>query len=134
MPDLSQDDLERLRGLAGRMIPASPAHGAPGADDPAIFAEIAAALQARPAPLAELIGELAQAPAADLEDLRRRHAAAFAAVIAAVAQGYYRDDRVMRSLGMEPRPPFPQGYQVREGDWTLLDAVRRQAPIWRRVD
>jgi hypothetical protein len=35
---------------------------------------------------------------------------------------------------MAPRPPFPQGYEVPEGDWTLLDDVRRREPIWRRAN
>jgi hypothetical protein len=140
MPDLSQYELELLRRLAGRMIPAAEAYGAPGADDPAIFENIARVLQGRAALLAGLLSDLADgglddaSPArieAQLARLRQSYAAAFAAVIAAVAQAYYGDDRVMRSLGMDPRPPFPKGYEVSEGDWTLLDAVRRRAQIWR---
>ena len=46
---------------------------------------------------------------------------------------YYRDDRVMRSLGQEPRPPFPKGHDVEQGDWSLLDPVKTRAPIWRPV-
>ncbi|MGH7054344.1 MAG: hypothetical protein ACREFK_16060 [Stellaceae bacterium] len=30
----------------------------------------------------------------------------------------------MRSLGMEPRPPYPKGFEVESGDWSLLDPVR----------
>jgi hypothetical protein len=131
MAELSEMQLELLRRLAGRMIPASPAHEAPGADDPAIFQEVAAALQARAAILDGLLTDLAGGAIDELGSLRQKHEAAFAIVIAAVAQAYYRDDRVMRSLGMEPRPPFPKGYEVREGDWALLDAVRRRTPIWR---
>jgi hypothetical protein len=133
MAELSEKQLELLQRLAGRMIPAAPVYAAPGADDPAIFEEIARACQARAAVLEGLLADLAAGALDDapLDDLRRRHEAAFAAMIAAVAQSYYRDDRVMRSLGMEPRPPFPKGYEVREGDWGLLDAVRGRAPIWR---
>ena len=46
---------------------------------------------------------------------------------------YYRDDRVMRSLGQEPRSPFPKGHVVEQGDWSLLDPVKKRAPMWRRV-
>lgn len=42
-----------------------------------------------------------------------------------VVQCYYRDDCVMRSLGMEVRPPFPKGFEVEQGDWSLLDRARR---------
>jgi len=46
---------------------------------------------------------------------------------------YYRDDRVMRSLGQEPRSPFSKGHVVEQGDWSLLDPVRKRAPMWRRA-
>ena len=48
-----------------------------------------------------------------------------------VVQCYYRDDRVMLSLGIEPRPPFPQGHMIEQGDWSLLDPVRARAQMWR---
>ena len=46
---------------------------------------------------------------------------------------YYRDDRVMVSLGLEARPPFPKGHAVEQGDWSLLDPVRARQPFWRPV-
>jgi hypothetical protein len=39
----------------------------------------------------------------------------------------------MRSLGMETRPPFPKGFEVDQGDWSLLDAVRGRAKLYREV-
>jgi hypothetical protein len=48
-----------------------------------------------------------------------------------VLQCYYRDDRVMRSLGMEPRPPYPKGFEVEQGDWSLLDPVRARPKLYR---
>ena len=50
-----------------------------------------------------------------------------------IAQCYYRDDRVMRAIGMEPRAPFPKGYDVEQGDWSLLDPVRARGKIYRDV-
>jgi hypothetical protein len=56
---------------------------------------------------------------------------------AAVALGrlilaaYYRDDRVLVALGLEARAPFPKGYVVEQGDWSLLDAVRKRPALWR---
>ena len=44
---------------------------------------------------------------------------------------YYDDDRVLRALGMDPRPPYPQGYEVRSGDLSLLDPVRQRGRKWR---
>lgn len=46
---------------------------------------------------------------------------------------YDRDDRVMVSLGLEARPPFPKGHVIEQGDWSLLDPVRARKPFWRRV-
>ncbi len=44
---------------------------------------------------------------------------------------YYRDDRVLLSLKQEARAPFPKGYTLEQGDWSLLDAVRDRLPLWR---
>ena len=55
------------------------------------------------------------------------------ALISVVAQCYYRDRRVMSSLGIEVRPPFPKGYEVAQGDWSLLDPVRARAAFYRRT-
>ena len=41
---------------------------------------------------------------------------------------------MMRSLGQEPRPPFPQGHVVEQGDWSLLDPVRARPRMYRSVD
>jgi glycine/D-amino acid oxidase-like deaminating enzyme len=58
--------------------------------------------------------------------------AAAAAVLGRVILGaYYRDDRVLQSLGLEARAPFPKGYALEQGDWSLLDAVRERPPLWR---
>ena len=57
-----------------------------------------------------------------------------AALVRVVLLCYYRDDRVMRSLGQEPRPPFPKGHVVEQGDWSLLDPVRQRPPMYRQAD
>ena len=54
-------------------------------------------------------------------------------LVSITAQCYYRDDRVMQALGMEPRPPFPEGFTIEEGDWTLLEPVRRRGKLYRDV-
>ena len=50
-----------------------------------------------------------------------------------VASCYYRDARVLTALGREPQPPMPGGFEVEEGDFSLLDEVRARGPIWRKV-
>jgi len=45
--------------------------------------------------------------------------------------GYYQNDRVLEGLGLEPRPPYPEGYKIEPTDLGLLDAVRRRKKLYR---
>lgn len=134
-----------LRILSGIIIPASAAFGVPGADDPAIQADILATL-GRDAALVraalDQLGRLADGPLARQDAARREALAvelraaggpAVATLTRVVLQCYYRDDRVVRSLGLEPRPPFPLGHALEQGDWSLLDPVRKRPSMWRRA-
>lgn len=44
---------------------------------------------------------------------------------------YYQDGRVLAAIGLEPRAPFPKGYEVVAGDTDLLEPVRRRGSIVR---
>jgi len=132
-----------LRCLLGRMIPASREYGVPGADDEAIFADVLTT--ARPHAnhvhhALQRLDALADGSFADLDAGRqlavaetfRAEQPALAGLLAAITvQCYYRDDRVMRSLDMEARPPFPKGFEVEPGDWSLLDPVRVRPKFYR---
>ena len=143
MTNLSDDQRRSLRCVAGMMIPSSAAHGVPGADDETIFADIMASLgrdaEAVMQALARLDtlagGVFAQRDPTDqhaaAERFRNEGGPLVAALHRVVAQCYYRDDRVMRSLGMETRPPFPKGFEVEQGDWSLLDPVRARPKFYR---
>jgi hypothetical protein len=48
-----------------------------------------------------------------------------------IVGAYYRADRVLLALGHEARAPFPKGYVLEQGDWSLLDVVRGRKPFWR---
>jgi hypothetical protein len=138
---LSPAELDDLRAIAGAMIPASEAHGVPGADDDRIFAEICAGAPARAGALRRLIRAIGDHPGAlarlERDVLEARLQAAYDrdvdAIYAHVLMHYYRDDRVMVALGLEPRPPFPVGHPLEDADPALLDPVRTRAPFWRRV-
>ncbi len=142
---LTDAESRDLRVLTGIMIPASAAHGAPGADDDLIFADIVRSLERDTADTKTALGQLAGLSGgafADLDPARRNEVALrfkqeggapLFALNRVVLLCYYRDDRVMRSLGQEPRSPFPKGHVVDQGDWSLLDPVRKRAPMWRRV-
>lgn len=133
-------DAERaaLARIAGLIIPASEKYGLPGADDPAILAAIlsdaARNHDALSEPLAAFASIEAATPEARGAAFREAHPAAARLIQTLVVQAYYRDDRVMRSLAIELRPPFPQGYQVEQGDWSLLDPVRTSPPLYRATE
>ena len=143
---LTDAEARDLRALAAIMIPASPRYDVPGADDPQIFADILRSLERDTAEARialALLRELAGGSFAALAPPRRAEVAAnfkelggqaLLALNRVVLLCYYRDDRVMRSLGQEPRPPFPKGHVVEQGDWSLLDPVRKRRPFWRRVE
>lgn len=137
---LSSQETDDLRAFAGAIIPASAKHGVPGADDEKIFADILKSigrdLDDLRAALKKLAGIAALPPAQRLEKANAFRAEGGPLVVAiarVVIQCYYRDDRVMRALGQEPRSPFPKGHVVEQGDWSLLDPVRKRTPFWRKA-
>ena len=140
---LSPAESRDLHRVAGLMIPACEALGVPGADDAAIFADILRSIGRDHAAVQAALAELAQRAAGAFADLPAEQAQAVMhtyldarspdaiALGRVVLQCYYRDDRVLRSVGHEPRAPFPKGHVVEQGDWSLLDAVRGRPPLWR---
>ena len=132
-----------LCAIAGIIIPASLEFDVPGADDPAIQADMLATLGGDRTLVREALDELASiagAPLAGLDparreavalELRQKGGPAVAALTRVVLQCYYRDDRIVRSLGLDPRPPYPKGHVLEDGDWGLLDPVRARPPFWR---
>ena len=143
---LSERDTLTLAALAGMMIPASEEYGLPGADDELVLADILGTARQH--------AELLEAGLADLDERSQSHGGSFVeldalqrealveearaaspafyrVVVSITVQCYYRDARVMESLEMEARPPFPKGFEVPDGDWSLLDPVRDRGRIWR---
>jgi hypothetical protein len=145
MSALTQAQQNDLRIVAGMMIPASDEYKVPGADDPAIQADIVATLGRETervrAALDHLV-RLAGKPLADLDaaardkivqEFRSTGGVPAATLSRVILQCYYRDDRVLRSLGLELRAPFPQGYVLEQGDWALLDPVKARPVNLRRA-
>jgi hypothetical protein len=140
---LAQSD--DLRTVAAMIVPASDAYKVPGADDPAIQTDMLATLGRDTALVRQALDHLARLagrPLAELDQAKRdavatefraTGGAAAATLVRVVLQCYYRDDRVLRSLGLELRPPFPKGYTLQEGDWALLDPVKARAGTLRRA-
>ena len=140
---LTEPERASLRLIAGMMIPATP--DLPGADDDAIFADIVRSLGHDFGLVRDAMGWLdarsggrfadagANARQAAVAALRAEGGERLAALHRVVPQCYHRDDRVMRAYGMEPRAPFPKGFEVEQGDWSLLDPVRARPKMYRPV-
>jgi hypothetical protein len=143
--ELTSAQRDDLCTVAAMIIPPSDEYKVPGADDPAIQADLLATLGRDTVLVRQALdhlGRLAGKPLAELDTAKRDAIAqefraagggAAATLVRVVLQCYYRDDRVLRSLGLEPRAPFPKGYTLEQGDWSLLDPVRARSGKLRRA-
>jgi hypothetical protein len=146
---LSDKERETLAALANAVIPDSKKFNVPGAGDPAIVAEIENDAERQMPDISKYLNEVENlaenfgAPFSHLnlterlsvvEAFRSNHPVAAGKFGNIVVQCYYRDDRVMTSLGMELRAPHPKGYEVATGDWSLLEPVRRRQSFYRPTD
>ncbi|QQO20818.1 hypothetical protein JJB98_13325 [Bradyrhizobium diazoefficiens] len=142
---LSPRQRDDLHTIAAMIIPPSEEYRVPGADDDVIQADILATLGrdtklvvAALDHLARLAGQrLAELDTAKrdavAQEFRSSGGVAAATLVRVVLQCYYRDDRVLRSLGLELRAPFPKGHVLPDGDWSLLDPVKARAGTLRRA-
>jgi hypothetical protein len=142
---LSPAQRDDLRVVAAMIVPESTEYDVPGADDAAIQADILATLGRDTEMVRAALDHLAQLaamPLSELDDAGREAIAKefrasggtpAATLTRVVLQCYYRDDRVLRSLGLELRSPFPKGYTLEQGDWSLLDPVKARPTMWRRT-
>jgi hypothetical protein len=143
--ELTSTQRDDLRTVAAMIVPASDEYKVPGADDPAIQADMVATLGRDTALVAQALDHLARLAGKSLAELdaakretianefRATGGGAAATLVRVVLQCYYRDDRVLRSLGLELRAPFPKGYTLNEGDWALLDPVKARSGSLRRA-
>jgi hypothetical protein len=145
----SDNEVRALEIIVDMIIPASAEHELPSASDPVIFADILSAANAHH----DLVTAALSALDRVAYDSQGRGFLAVDqglgdAIVAAFRQAhpneadllatitvtcYYRDDRVMRSHGMEARAPHPAGFTVEEGDWSLLDPVRNRPEFYRKA-
>jgi hypothetical protein len=146
----TESERRTLSILADMIVPASGEFGVPSAGDATILDailsdavrhrdQLCAALVA----LEELACERYDASFVDLAGIQRNdvvdafrdtHSGAANLIANLTTQCYYRDDRVMISLGMEPRPPHPVGFMVEQGDWSLLEPVRKREKFFRATE
>lgn len=48
--------------------------------------------------------------------------------------GYYQHPRVLEALGLEARPPHPEGYPLEPGDLSGLERVRARGQLYRDAE
>lgn len=142
-PSLSDAEVADLAAVLETLIPALPARGLPSAaevmlkdlcDDQAELVTIRSFLSSLQGWIGGAIADLPEAHRVEyLARLERERVLEFRALLKGVATRYYVDDRVLRAIGEEPRPPFPDGYRVDDGDLLQLEAVYERGPIWRLV-
>ncbi len=142
---LTKVQRDDLRTIAALIIPESAEYRVPGADDRTIQADILATLGRDTEPVRAALDHLARLagrPLAELDaaqrdqvakEFRATGGAPAATLVRVVLQCYYRDDRVLRSLGHELRAPFPKGHTLEQGDWSLLDPVKARPATLRRA-
>jgi hypothetical protein len=142
---LTSAQRDDLRVIAGMMIPPSDEYKVPGADDATIQGDILATLGRDTKPVAaalDHIARLAGKPLAQLDgamresvvtEFRATGGAPLGVLARVILQCYYRDDRVLRSLGIELRAPFPKGHVLPDGDWSVLDPVKARPHTLRRA-
>jgi hypothetical protein len=149
-PRFSPAEERTLSAVLDRIIPPSGDGRLPGAGELGLGAGIQAALRETP----EQITRIAQGLASLDQIARRRGSEDFSALadpeqlealreletarpdflpglIFRTYTGYYRSPRVLEGLGLEPRPPHPEGYEMEPGDFSLLGAVRRRTKLYR---
>ncbi|MEY3184271.1 MAG: hypothetical protein RLZZ613_959 [Pseudomonadota bacterium] len=134
---LSREEIGLLRRVAGLMIPQSEAFGVPGADDPIIFADVLASLGRDLPAIREALSLIKQAQQSDAAALAAMLTSTrpdlCTSLVSVITRCYYRDNRVMKSIGMAVRAPYPEGFSIEPNDLTLLDPVKARGRRYRLV-
>ena len=144
--NLSQEQRRVLASVLDEIIPPSGDGKLPGAGAIGVGAYVEEALRAAP----DLFSMIAQGLSELDEQARARNPQGFPALprpdkvellnqqgfvlplTLHACAGYYQDDRVVEALGLEARPPHPQGHQMEGNDFELLDGVRRRERFFRQ--
>lgn len=146
---LTESEVETLSAVLDTLIPASTALGMPSAGEPRIVEDVHHSVR-NTQPI--LKSTLAKINDSALEQHTVRFSALtfeqrtellnsdgvtgipeFRTLQFVLLQCYYRDPVAMKSLGMEPRAPFPEGFDMEQGDWDLLEPVKRRSKFYREV-
>ena len=146
----SDQELDLLKRIARGIIPPSPERGLPGADDDLIFSRLLVSVAEQSDQLQGELHDLLSTKGGlpvfgNCDDARfaewisnwaecwpgRSHPF-FKAFMPMLLRAYYQDPRVHSAYDRRPGAPYPDGYVIIEGDWSLLDQVRGRSPFYRQ--
>ena len=143
--NLNEEQKRTLNALVNLIIPPSEDGKMPGAADVCFFADIDSnkSLPWIQEGLFSIVEEShnnygkefsmlkSSAQALLIDSFKRSFLQIFNRLTTQIIQCYYQDDDVLEALGLEARPPFPNGYFLKEGDLTLLEPVYLRGKIYR---
>jgi len=151
-PDFSADQRLALSLVLDEIIPPSEDGRLPGAGTLGIEGQVEDTLRFAPELQAMITASLSalvrMARELDERGLRALSPKQKATLLADLANGehavppvlmlqvfacYYQHPRVLQVLGVEARPPHPEGYAMKENDFSLLEPVRRRPAMYRKV-
>jgi hypothetical protein len=144
--DLSRERMRTLASVLDLIIPPSLDGRLPGAGELGLGMKIAAAAasqsvietalesletKARERGASGFSTLASDARQAVLDEVARDVPTLMPELVAQSIVGYYQDMRVWEAIGLEPRPPYPDGYALPDTDLSILDGVRKRPPFYR---
>jgi len=141
----SEENRNTLRKIAALLIPKSEEFEVPGADDDAVFTHFIKLASGQSNSINKYLEDLNQICRNDHGDsflklqndeqisLLNNSESLLELLLSYVSLAYYQDPRILSTLSLKSSPPFPGGYNVEQGDWSLLDPVKKRDPFYRKV-
>lgn len=129
----------RFERLLDELIPPSPERGLPGAGELGLGRSLRASVPELDPVLEAALDFLGDDFPDAAPEIRRQRVEALSVEQPAAVPGvlfhlyrfYYAHPRVLEALGMPPRPPYPEGYEIGPNELSLLDAVRAREKLYR---
>jgi len=69
-----------------------------------------------------------------LKVIRLKNIRLFSVFLKHVLRAYYSDKRILSLLKVGSSPPFPEGNEINDDDWTILSPVYERGPIYKVYD
>lgn len=137
----SDQETRTLSSVLDEIIPPSTDGNLPGAGEVGLVDFIADAVEKAPdlrpaimegiSALGDFTGLAKDEKTRALNELATTAPAFLPGLTFQIYLGYYQHPRVLEGLGLPPRPPHPEGYELETGDLGLLNPVRARPKLYR---